>query len=142
MYTRMLVLRFPREITDQPLVCNLSRDYDLCFNILKATVLPGQDGLMVIEISGHKKNVSQGLKYLRSRGVNVKSVAQQIRRRTETCIQCGACTGICPTHALFLDPATMEVGFDPKRCSGCELCVSVCPVRAMEIRLDKESVLA
>lgn len=142
MYTRMLVLRFPREITDRPIVCSLVKDYDLCFNILKATILPGQEGLMIMELSGHKGSVTKGLRYLRSRGVEVKSLAQEIRRNKTECIQCGACTGICPTHALSIDRDTMEVLFDANRCSGCELCVAVCPVRAMEIRLNKSAVIA
>ncbi len=141
MYTRMLVLRFPHEITDKPLVCSLSREFDLCFNILKAEILPGQEGLMVLEISGHKKNVQEGLKFLKSQGVKVKSVSQEINRDEELCIQCGACTGICPTKALYIDEETMEVVFEPEKCRGCELCVAICPVKAMGIRFRKEKVL-
>ncbi len=142
MYTRILVLRFPPEITDKPLVCSLAREFDLCFNILKAEILPGQEGIMVLELAGHKKHVSEGLKYLKAQGVKVKSVAQEIRRNEEVCIHCGACTGICPTNALILDPDTCEVVFEPKKCKGCELCVVVCPVRAMEIRFAKEKALS
>lgn len=142
MYKRMLVLRFPPDITDKPIVWALSRDFDLCFNILKAAVFPGQEGLMVLELSGQKPEVTRGLKYLRSQGVVIKPVEQEIRRNDEICIQCGACTGICPTKALHLDRETMNVIFDPKRCTGCELCVLVCPVRAMEIRFSKEKALA
>ena len=142
MYTRMLVLRFPPEVTDKPLVCSLSQEFDLCFNILKAEILPGQEGLMVLEVSGHKKKVSEGLKFLRQQGVKVKSVAQEISRNDSLCIQCGACTGICPTMALRVDPNTMEVIFEPEKCQGCELCLAVCPVKAMEIRFSKDKVLA
>ena len=142
MYTRMLVLRFPPEITDKPLVCNLSREFDLCFNILKAEIFPGQEGLMVLEISGHKKHVTEGLKYLREQGVKVKSVSQEISRNEELCIQCGACTGICPTNALRIDTATMEVVFEPQKCHGCELCVAVCPVKAMGIKFSKDKIPA
>ncbi len=141
MYTRMLVLRFPPEVTDKPLVCSLSREFDLCFNILKAEILPGQEGLMVLEISGLKKRVQEGLKFLREQGVKVKSVSQEINRDEETCIQCGACTGICPTKALYIDPETREVIFEPESCRGCELCVAICPVNAMGIRFRKEKVL-
>ncbi len=141
MYKRMLVLRFPPEITDQPLVCSLSREYDLCFNILKATIFPGQEGLMVLEISGYKKQVQEGLRYLRSKGVAVKSIAQEIRRNNDICIQCGACTAMCPTKALYIDDESREVRFVPSECKGCELCVAVCPVRAMEIRFAKDKVL-
>ncbi len=142
MYKRMLVLRFPSEITDKPIVCSLSREYNLCFNILKATILPGHEGIMILELSGHKKKVQEGLKYLRSQGVKVKSVAQEIRRNDELCLMCGACTGVCPTQALYIDQETREVVFDPDNCKGCGLCVAVCPVRAMEIRFAAEKLLS
>jgi len=141
MYARIMVLRFPSEITDKPIVCNLSREFDLCFNILKAEILPGEEGIMVIEISGQKKHVSAGLKYLKAQGVKIKSVAQEVRRNDEVCIHCGACTGICPRGAFSIHPDTREVIFDPKRCKGCGLCVMVCPVRAMEIRFAKEKAI-
>ncbi len=140
MYTRVLVLRFPPDITDKPLVCRLARDFDLDFNILKAEILPEEEGLMVLELSGHKKNVSEGLKYLKAQGVKIKSVAQQIRRNEDVCIHCGACTGICPTNALTIDPETAYVNFEPSKCKGCEFCLIVCPVRAMEIKFAKEKV--
>ncbi|HID98448.1 MAG TPA: 4Fe-4S dicluster domain-containing protein [Thermodesulfobacteriaceae bacterium] len=142
MHKKMLVLHFPPQITDKPLVCKLSRDFDLCFNILKARILPGREGLMVLELSGLKKNVRLGLRFLKEQGVKIRSVDQEIHRNDDLCMQCGACTGICPTHALHIDRDTMEVLFDPHRCSGCELCVPVCPVRAMEIQFGRDRVLA
>jgi ferredoxin len=142
MYTRMLVLRFPPEITDKPIICSLSQEYNLCFNILKATILPGEEGIMVLELSGHQKSVKAALKYLKKQGVKVKSVAQEIRRNDDLCLECGVCTGICPTSALYVDQITRGIIFNPEKCKGCELCVVVCPVRAMEIRFSKDKVLS
>jgi len=34
---------------------------------------------------------------------------------------------------LYVDRATMMVGFDREKCIACELCLNVCPYRAMEI---------
>ena len=39
----------------------------------------------------------------------------------------------CPTQALYVDRATMMVGFDREKCIACELCLNVCPYRAVEI---------
>jgi ferredoxin len=142
MYTKVLVLRFPPEVTDKPLICDLSRKYDLLFNILKAKILPGREGLMVLELSGQKEQVREGLIFLKDLGIDVKYVEQEIRRDDDLCYQCGICTGICPTHALHMNWETMEVLFDPKKCTGCELCVAVCPVRAMKIQFSKDRVLA
>ncbi|MGD8531357.1 MAG: NIL domain-containing protein, partial [Syntrophobacterales bacterium] len=48
----MLVLRFSKEIVNEPIIANLVRDYDLTFNILKATVYPRREGMVVMELQG------------------------------------------------------------------------------------------
>jgi len=133
MYTRIFVLRFSKDIVDQPIICKLVKEFDVEFNILKATIDLQNEGLLVLELRGHKANVEKGLAYLKEQNVVVERIAATIRRDIESCVQCGLCTGICPTSALALDRPTMEVLFDPDRCSGCGLCVSVCPVRAMAV---------
>ena len=142
MNTRIYLLRFPKEVIDQPIICNLVRKYDIEFNIIKATILMQQEGVMVIEFSGHKANVRKGIKYLEDMGVKVQSLAGSIRRDDEKCYQCGACTGICPTGALHLKRPEMAVIFDPEKCSACGLCVGVCPARAMEVSLNGDIDLA
>lgn len=136
MYSRVYILRFPKENIDQPIICNLVKKYDLEFNILKADIFLQQDGVMVLELTGHKKNITAGLKYLKNLNVSVETLATVINRDSEKCFQCGACTGICPTEALSISRPTMEVLFNLEKCTGCGLCVHVCPVRAMNISLD------
>lgn len=142
MNTRIHVLRFPKEVIDQPIICNLVKRYDLEFNILKATILLQQEGVMVLELKGHKANVKKGLEYLRKLGVHVESLAGSINRDDEKCYQCGACTGICPTGALYVHRPDMAVLFDPGKCTACGLCVNVCPARAMEVSLNQKEELA
>ncbi|HIJ89417.1 MAG: 4Fe-4S binding protein [Desulfobulbaceae bacterium] len=142
MNTRIYVLKFPKEVIDQPIISNLVRKYDLEFNILKATILLQQEGVMVLEIIGHKANVKKGIAYLNEMGVTVKSMAGNIRRDDDKCYQCGACTGICPTGALALHRPDMAVLFDEEKCTACGLCVSVCPARAMEVSLNGNEELA
>lgn len=139
MYSRTLVLRFPKDIVDRPIVCNLIRDFDLSFNILKATILPAQEGLMVMELSGHRANFNKGLKYLEECGVRVKTIGQDINRNMDKCLHCGACIAVCHTGALHLSRPDMAVCFEPEKCTGCELCVAACPVRAMEVHLRSAS---
>ena len=136
MNTRIYVLKFPKEVIDQPIISNLVKKYDLEFNILKATILLQQEGVMVLEFIGHKANVKKGIAYLNEVGVSVKSMAGNIHRDDEKCYQCGACTGVCPTGALSLHRPDMAVLFDEEKCTACGLCVSVCPARAMEVSLN------
>lgn len=138
MYKRIYILRFPKETIEQPIIYKLVKKFDIEFNILKADIFLRQDGLMVLELSGHKNNVQNGLKFIKDLGVIVESQATSIRRDDEKCYQCGACTGICPTGSLYIKRPEMEVLFDPEKCTACGLCVQVCPVRAMEICLDKD----
>ncbi|SMC18827.1 4Fe-4S dicluster domain-containing protein [Desulfacinum hydrothermale DSM 13146] len=137
MLARMLVLRFPKEVVDKPIVTNLVRNYNLSFNILKAHIFPRKEGLMVMELRGNRKDYERGLKYLKDIGVKVESIGQGIRRDDEKCYQCGACTAVCPTGALHIERPEMEVVFESERCSACELCVKTCPARAMIVMFDK-----
>jgi ferredoxin len=137
MYSKTLSLRFPKRIVTEPIVVNLVKEFDLTFNILKATVYPREEGFMVLELSGHKKNYQKGLNYLKNLGIKVESIGQSIRRNEEACFQCGACTAVCPTSALYIKRPEMEVIFDKERCSACELCVAACPARAMEVKFDR-----
>ena len=137
MYAKMLSLRFPKDIVDQPVIVNLVKDYDLSFSILKATIYPRKEGLMVLELSGQRKNFQKGVRYLKGLGIKVEDIGQDIKRDDTRCFQCGACTAVCPTGALHVKRPGMEVIFDKDRCSACELCVSVCMAQAMSVRFDK-----
>lgn len=136
MYTRIYVLKFPKEIVDQPIICKLVKEFDVEFNILKATIDLQNEGILVLELRGQKGNVEKGLAYLKQQGVQADRVATTISRDYDSCVQCGLCTGICPTEALFVERPLMGVAFDPDKCTGCGLCVSVCPVRAMQVSTD------
>ncbi len=138
MYSKILVLRFPKDIVDKPIITNLVRNYNLTFNILKAQIFPRKEGMLVMELSGGSEDFENGILYLDSLGVRVEPVGQGIRRDDEKCLQCGFCTAVCPTGALHVKRPEMEVVFESERCSACELCVKTCPVRAMIVAFDKE----
>ena len=137
MYSKTISLRFPKTVVNEPIVVDLVKKYDLSFSILKATVYPRKEGFMVLQLSGHKKNYQQGIKYLKEQGIKVQNIGHDIRRDDEVCFQCGACTAVCPTGALSIKRPEMEVIFEKERCSACELCVAACPARAMEVKFNR-----
>ncbi|WP_456387221.1 NIL domain-containing protein [Desulfolithobacter sp.] len=139
MYTRIYFLRYPKETSDQPIIYQLVKRYDVEFNILKADIRPQRDGIMILELKGNKENVRDALSYLKSLGVQAERLAGKIRRDDERCFQCGACTGICPVGALYIQRPEMAVLFDPEKCTGCGQCVTGCPVRAMEVSFEQLS---
>ncbi|MEJ2071450.1 MAG: NIL domain-containing protein [Syntrophobacterales bacterium] len=140
MHAEMLILRFGKEVVDQPIIYRLVKDYDLEFNLLKATIYPRKEGLIVMELRGHPKKFRQGIRYLTDSGVKVQRVAHEVERTEEVCFQCGTCTALCPTGAHYVERPEMNVAFDATKCSACELCVVVCPARAMEVRINHQAV--
>ena len=134
--TRIYLLRYPKETSNQPIISHLVQRYEVEFNILKADIRPQRDGIMVVELKGSKEKVADALDYLKSLGVKAERLAGKVHRDEKKCFQCGACTGICPVGALYINRPTMEVIFDPEKCTACGLCVAGCPVRAMKISFD------
>ena len=130
---KKIVLHFPQQTIDKPIVSGLIREYSLDINILKASISPGEEGLMILELSGDKKDYEKGLKYLRDSGVEIQSLSQDVTRNEVRCTHCGACITMCPTRAFCLEEGTRKVKFDNSKCIVCELCVRACPPRAMEL---------
>lgn len=132
MYSKIIILNFPAEVAQKALVCQLTKKYDLLFNILSAKISNEKEGYMVMEIlSGSKSGFSKGVKFLKEQGVSVSTPEHEIYKDEEVCTHCGACTAVCPTDALYIKRPDMEVVFDKEKCSVCELCVITCPTRAM-----------
>ena len=137
MYSKIISLRFPKDIADKPVVVNLVKKFDLTFNILKAVIYPRKEGFLVMELSGERKDFQKGIRYLKSLGIKVESVGQDIKRDEKRCFQCGACTAVCVTGALYIKRPQMEVQFNSDKCSACELCVTACPAQAMSVKFNK-----
>jgi len=133
MTTKRIVLHFPHRLVDQPIVYRLVKDYNLKFNILKAYVTPQEEGLMVLELIGQADDFKKGLEYLKSSGVKMQPLGEDIIRNSAKCTDCGLCVPICPAQALMVDSLTRKVLFHEKKCIACELCVKICPTHAMEL---------
>ncbi|HEY79200.1 MAG TPA: 4Fe-4S binding protein [Dehalococcoidia bacterium] len=130
---KRIVLRFPQRLVDRPIVSRLVRDYNLDFNILKASVTQDDEGLMVLELSGQQNDYDRGIGYLTTSGVQIQSLSQDVLRNEERCTHCGACVTVCPPHAFEVDPVTRKVLFNDEKCVACGLCIKACPPRAMEV---------
>jgi len=131
--SKRIVLHFPRRLVDRPIVYRLIKDHDLEFNILKASVTPEEEGLMVLELKGEQEDYDKGIDFLSKTGVRIESLSQNVSRNEERCTHCGACITICPTDAFEVDPVTRRVDFDNAKCLACAICIKACPPRAMEL---------
>jgi len=131
--SKRIVLRFPKRLVERSIVSRLVKDYNLDFNILKASVTPDEEGLMVLELGGKQGDYDKGIRYLTETGVRIQSLSQDVLRNEERCTHCGACITICPTGAFELEPLTRRVNFYDERCLACGVCIKACPPRAMEL---------
>lgn len=133
--SKKVVLTFPQNLVDKPIVYRLIKDYNLIFNILRASITPKEEGLMVLEISGEEQNYKNAISFLKKQGVVLKPLKKDVQWQEDKCIQCGACITLCPIGALIVDRKTMKVSFDEDKCIACELCVKPCPAKAFKVRL-------
>lgn len=130
-----IVLHFPQQTWDRPIVCMLAKEFDLCFSISKAEITHEEEGLVVLDLSGAESEYRKGIKFLKEQGVRVEPLERDVTRVEAKCTHCGACLAVCPTEALDVDRATGIVSFDPGKCVACELCIAACPPRAMQTAL-------
>jgi ferredoxin len=135
MISRRIVLHFPSELIDQPILSNAVRRFNLDFNILKASIAPPEGGLLVVELLGAQKDVQEALGYLKGLKIKIQNLSRDIMMKVELCVHCGVCVAICPSEALVLNQADWHVEFIADKCVACELCVKACPYAAMEVRL-------
>jgi len=140
MIKKRMVLRFTKKTWNQPIVYRLVREYNLAFNILKASVFPKEASVMVLEISGLEADFDRGMDYLKDCGVIYEPLEANIKKDESRCVHCGACAAVCPTEALHIQRPEMHVVFDPEKCSGCELCVRACPPRVIVATLSAQGI--
>lgn len=131
---KKIVLNFPPRTVTKPITYHLVKDYDLVINILHAKIEQGETGTLVIEVKGKKENFEQAMEFLTKQGIKVQLLAQDINLDLEKCLECGLCTGVCPTQSLYLD-SEWHIQFDKDKCILCENCIIACPTRAISLRI-------
>ncbi|NLZ27968.1 MAG: 4Fe-4S binding protein [Firmicutes bacterium] len=136
MIKQKVVLHFPASTVEQPFIYYLVRDFDLMVNILRARINPRKEGSLVVELGGDENNFKKGIDWLKSKGVKIDALKQQIIWREDRCTHCGVCSIICPSGALYIERPEMTVVFDETRCIACEHCLKTCPARAMETLME------
>jgi len=133
--SKRIVLHFPRSCVDQPIIYHLVKDYGLMLNILKASISPNEEGLLVLELSGDRENYEKGVRYLADIGVSIQPLSRDINRNEARCTHCGACVTVCPSGAFVVESPSRKIKFLDKKCMVCGMCIRACPPRAMEMRI-------
>ncbi len=133
MTKKKVVLLFPADKVEEPIIYHLIKDHGLVVNILRAAIDPGKQGRMVVELSGDESQLSFAFNYLESAGVQVEPLSQEIQHVGDRCMSCTACVPICPTGALEVDRESWTVSFHAEKCVVCLSCVDVCIYSAVEV---------
>lgn len=129
MAERRVVLSFLRWQLDKPITYKLVKDFDLVVNILQAKVTT-EEGKLVLGLEGLEQNIEAGVDWLKEQQVIVEPLATGLSVVKDECVDCGACTAVCPTGAVhFTGDWTLD--YDEDKCILCLSCVPACPVRAI-----------
>lgn len=134
MARRRLDLTFPPRQAAQPISYHLVKDFDLVPNFLRAQIQPGQEGRMLVEVTGKREKIDAAVEFLVQQGVVVSEAASDIVLDEEQCVACGLCTAVCRPKALTLSADEFSLTFDKDKCVYCEACVVACPRRAITLK--------
>jgi ferredoxin len=125
------LLTYPPGAVGKPITYSLVRQFDLWINILHAEIAADKAGRLIMDILGDASNVDRGLAFLEEEGIEYEILNGSALWDEDRCVHCGACTAVCPSHALTLDKNDWSLAFDREKCYLCRLCTRACPVGAM-----------
>ena len=126
-----LLFKFPSEEAAHPFIYSLIKGYDLKINILRASIDYNARGFLLIDVEGEDKLYKEAMAFVGTHDVDVIVVEAAIHIDRNKCVDCGACTAVCPANALSMNDVA-ELFFDKDLCLDCKLCVTACPLRAIE----------
>jgi ferredoxin len=134
MARRRLDLTFPPRQATKPIAYHLVKDFDLVPNFLRAQIQPGQQGRMLVEVTGKRESIDAAVEFLAHEGIAVAEAASDIVLDEQECVVCGLCTAVCKPGALTLAAEDFSLVFDKDKCVYCEACVVACPRRAITLQ--------
>ncbi|MFN9990236.1 MAG: 4Fe-4S binding protein, partial [Cyanobacteriota bacterium] len=71
--------------------------------------------------------------WLERQGVRLSRARSEIRIDPSRCVDCGLCSGVCPSGALAFSVSQRRLSFDAARCFVCEQCLPSCPFAAITL---------
>ena len=132
---KRLTLTFPRSTVQFPITYRLAKDFNIAANIIRAQVAPDRVGKLAVELQGDIDAIDAAIEWMRSLEIDISSASGEIIIDENLCVECGLCTGVCPTQALTLDSKSFRLKFARNRCIVCEQCVASCPLEAISTNI-------
>ena len=135
MAKKRLVLTFPPEVVERPVVALMVREYDVITNILRAEIHEGEIGRMLVELEGEAKRLREGVKHLKDLGRAGGGGDNRYRARRGALHRPAA--RVRPSafpRALKIEAPDWELELDKDRCILCGLCVDACPLQLITVK--------
>jgi Na+-translocating ferredoxin:NAD+ oxidoreductase RNF subunit RnfB len=121
-------LTFPGEVTNQPIIYRLIKEFDIRVNILGGGIEADKGGFLVTEFVSNEAAIDNGIRFLKNLNVSVTRNANRIVFNESECVDCGACTAACFGDALCMN-ADMKLVFEDEKCISCGMCIRSCPLQ-------------
>jgi ferredoxin len=131
------VLEYASSIVDEPVIYTLVKEFDIRVNILRAEISPGHEGSMLVELEGDQASLARGGEYLARHAVRMTPISQSLRFRSELCVDCGACTGVCFSGCLTIGEPDWKLRVDSEKCIACGLCQKACPLGLFSLKFGE-----
>ncbi|NIM03333.1 ferredoxin [bacterium] len=77
MSKKQLDLIFPEDLVKQPVIWEMSKKFDVIFNIRRARVTE-TTGELVIQLDGDDETLDKAVEWLRKKGIKVKPVTHDV----------------------------------------------------------------
>jgi ferredoxin len=137
MYSERIMMSFPQNLVNEPILSTVVRQFDITFNIISARIMENEEGQLKVELRGKRQDVLASIDFMKKKGVVVQSLSKVITIDRALCTDCGACVVHCPTGALSCGEG-MALGYDAAKCITCELCRLACPFHAVVVAHERE----
>ena len=70
-------LTYPKRLVKEPLICKLSKQFDLVFNVRSASVSE-EIGIIALELDGTEGEIERAIAWLRDQGVVVEPIEKNV----------------------------------------------------------------
>ena len=70
-------LTYPKKLVKEPLIYQMSRQFDLVFNVRSASVSE-EIGIIALELDGRPETIEAAVRWFRDRGVTVEPIEKNV----------------------------------------------------------------
>ncbi len=70
-------LTFPGDLKEEPIICNLCKEFDIILNIVEAS-FSTDTGWAILVFKGKEEELTKAFDYLKNKGVKIENIKEEI----------------------------------------------------------------